>query len=231
MKPTIAIPQMGSDFFRKYMKSKYRKSLKRAGAEVRWIELEDTDRAIAEMLECDGLLLPGGADVGPELYGQQPSEKCGKPNTLRDTAEKAMIAAFIPTGKPVLGICRGAQMLNVCLGGTLYQDIKDTQKCKHSDFFSRARSSHAVDITEGSRLHGLLATSHADVNSIHHQAIDKVGDGLTVCAVSSDGFVEGVEMPEHPFCVAVQWHPEHMSAKSEQQRKLFDGFVAACRGE
>lgn len=226
--PVIAIPQMGTDLFRKYMKSKYVQSLERAGAQVLWVELDDMDKAIEEALGCDGLLLPGGADIDPKLYGQTASEKCGKPNEKRDAAEPKILEAFLKTNKPILGICRGVQLLNVYLGGTLLQDIKETQKYKHSDFLSRAKTAHPISIEKGSKLYDILGTETAQVNSLHHQAIDKVGNGLKVTAKSGDGFVEALELEGYPFCVAVQWHPEHMSKKSEEQRKLFSAFVSAC---
>ncbi len=227
-KAVIAIPQMGTDLFRKYMKGKYVKSLSRAGLAVRWIELSDLQQAEAEALACDGMLFPGGADLAPGLYGQQPTPECGKPNAVRDAAEPELFRAFLASGKPILCICRGVQLMNVCLGGTLHQDIKAMQKCKHSDFLSRARSCHSVDIAEGTRLHKIYGSAAVRVNSIHHQAVDAVGEGLIASAVSADGFVEGLEMPEHPFCIGVQWHPEHMSAKSREQRLLFEAFAKAC---
>lgn len=231
MKPVIAIPQMGNDLFRKYMKSKYVQSLRRAGAEVRWIELEDTEKAVARMLQCDGLLLPGGADVDPKLYGQAKNEKCGNQNELRDAAEVRMLDAFLPARKPVFCICRGVQLLNVFHGGTLYQDIKDVQKCEHSHFPSKNRGTHWVTVTPGSHLSELLRQETVKVNSLHHQAVDQVGNGLTVSAVSEDGFIEALELEAHPFCLGVQWHPEHMSKSDPQQQKLFDAFVRACKGE
>lgn len=226
--PVIAIPQMGNDLFRKYMKSKYVQSLERAGAQTLWIELEDIDKAIETAPGCDGLLLPGGADIDPKLYGQTPSEKCGKPNEIRDAAEPKILEAFLKTGKPILGICRGVQLLNVYMGGTLLQDIKDKQKYNHSDFFTRAKSAHPISIIKNTKLYDILGTETAQVNSLHHQAIDKVGDGLKITAKSADGYIEALELEGHPFCVAVQWHPEHMSKKSDEQRKLFSAFVAAC---
>lgn len=231
MMTKIAIPQMGNDLFRKYMKSKYAKSLERAGAEVCWIELENIDQAIAQMLECDGLLLPGGADINPNLYGQEPTDKCGKPNELRDKAEMKMLEAYLDTKKPIFCICRGFQLLNVFFGGTLYQDIKDEQKCKHSDFFSKNKGSHKVKITADTKLGKSIDDESIMVNSIHHQAIDQVGKDLAVAAISEDGFIEALEHSMHPYCIGVQWHPEHMSKKSKTQQKLFDAFVNACRGK
>lgn len=229
MRPVIAIPQMGNDLFRKYMKSKYVKSLAKAGAEVRWIELEDPEQIIAQTLECDGLLLPGGADVDPKLYSQTASDKCGKSNALRDAGEMKMLEAFLPSNKPILCICRGVQLLNVFFGGTLHQDIQASQRCKHADFRSRSKGCHKVKINAQTKLAEILGEGWITVNSLHHQAADQLGSGLTVSAVSEDGFAEGLELDHHRFCVGVQWHPEHMSRRNALQQKLFDVFVTACK--
>lgn len=228
LKPVIAIPLAGRDPFRNYMNSKYVQSLDRAGAKAYWIELGDPD-IIEKMLLCDGLLLPGGGDMDPKYYGQVPTEKCGKPFPLRDTVELKMLEAFLPTGKPFLGICRGEQVLNVFCGGTLLQDIKGIQRCSHSDNPCRYKGIHRVTVSEGSRLHDILGLNGMDVNSMHHQVVDAPGIDLIVSAVSEDGFAEAVEMPSHPFCIGVQWHPEHMSKRSRRQRRIFDAFVSACK--
>jgi len=229
MTPIIGMPQMGQDLFRKYMKSKYAGSIERSGGKVRWIEMEDPEKAAEELLECDGLLLPGGADVNPGLYHQAPTEKCGKPNTLRDRAEMQMLEAFLPTGKPILCICRGVQLLNVYFGGTLHQDIKETQKANHAHFPSKNRGIHTVALTQDTYLAQILGESTVLVNSLHHQAADQIGSGLRVSAVSEDGFTEALELRDHPFCIGVQWHPEHMACRNHIQRRLFDSFVRACR--
>lgn len=226
--PIIAMPQMGHDLFRKYMKSKYVSSLRRAGASVRWIDLDDPKKAAEEAAVCDGLLLPGGADIDPHLYGQEPTEKCGKPNALRDTAEPLILRRMLETGKPILGICRGMQLMNVCLGGTLIQDISDTQCCNHAHFMSRAKGTHHVTLSPGSQLYGILGEKSL-VNSLHHQVVDELGKGLTATAVCEDGYTEGIEYGDSPFCLAVQWHPEHMSHRHPTQQALFNAFVQACR--
>lgn len=228
MSIVIAMPQMGTDLFRKYMKSKYVKSLERAGATVKWIELDDTKKAINEALACDGLLLPGGADIEPALYGRNREEKCGKPNELRDKYEFLIYDAFVKTNKPILCICRGFQLLNVINGGTLYQDIADIKKCSHSDFLKRAKAVHNVTITENTKLSEIFGKSQVGVNSLHHQAVENIGNNLIVSAVSEDGFVEALELKNHPFCMGVQWHPEHMSKTDVLAQKLFDEFVKAC---
>lgn len=226
----IAIPQMGYDSLRRiYMKHKYVVSLRAAGAQVCWIDLKDPQKAVQQALKCDGLLLPGGGDMDPALYGQTPVPACGAPNVARDTAEPLLLKAFWQADKPVLGICRGVQVMNVVAGGTLLQDITPTQKCQHSDFDSRATGCHQVEILPDTLLAQILGAGNCFVNSMHHQVADRPGEGLRVAARSQDGYIEALERPASTFCIGVQWHPEHMSRRSERQRKLFDAFVAACR--
>lgn len=227
MKPVIAIPLAGTDPFRKYMNSKYTQSLNRAGAKALWLPLNDPD-IIPKALFCDGLLLPGGGDMDPKYYGQTTAEKCGKPFPLRDTVELALLEAFFPTHKPILGICRGEQVMNVFLGGTLIQDIKGIQTCSHSDNPCRYKGCHSVTIQQGSQLHSILELPRLDVNSMHHQVVDQPGNCVIISAVSQDGFAEAIEVPEHPFCLGIQWHPEHMSKHSRRQRRIFDAFIDAC---
>jgi putative glutamine amidotransferase len=218
------MPKLSNDPFRIYMKSKYVFSLWRAGARVRWISPENTDANRSALLACDGLLMPGGVDIEPSRYGQETDEKCGKIDLARDAMEWWILETFLPTGKPVLGICRGIQMLNVFLGGTLRQHIDG-----HSDFKSRGTGFHKVRVTPGSRLREIVNAETLTVNSLHHQVVDSLGKNLEVCAVSEDGFVEAVVHRSHPFCLGVQWHPEHMSRTNKRQQKIFDTFVNACK--
>lgn len=224
MKTVIAMPRLSNDPFRIYMKSKYVFSLWRAGARVRWIGPENTEANRRALLECDGLLMPGGVDIEPARYGQETQENCGKIDLARDAMEWWILETFLPTGKPVLGICRGIQTLNVFLGGTLHQHIDG-----HSDFKSRSKGFHKVQVTPGSRLREIVNTDTLTVNSLHHQVVDSLGNNLSVCAVSEDGFVEAVVHTAHPFCLGVQWHPEHMSRIDNRQQKIFDTFVKACK--
>ena len=226
---TIAIPKFKKDKLRVYMQSKYTASLRRAGAKAVWIEPDDLDKAISQMLQCDGLLLSGGEDVDPAYYGQPVSEKCGQIVRARDEAEMKMLEAFLTTGRPILGICRGVQLMNVYFGGTLHQDIKEISGCNHDDWKRRSTGNHRVTLCSGSKLSGIIGKKTLTVNSLHHQAVDKVAPVLTAAAVAEDGIIEAVEHPGHRFCIGVQWHPEHMSGFSRRQRRLFDAFVKSCK--
>ena len=224
---TIAIPRMSTDPELTTAQSKYPESLARAGAVVHWVELHDPERAVQKALTCDGLLLPGGGDMDPKFYGQQRIPACGEPNLLRDAAEPPLLRAFLAADKPVLAICRGIQLMNVVLGGTLYQDIKPFEHVPHNDHWAKV---HTVTVRRGTRLAGILGRDTVLVNSQHHQAVDAVAPGLVLSALSEDGIVEGIEKPDARFCLGVQWHPEWLSAADPAMQGLFDAFVAACKG-
>lgn len=224
MKVIIGMPKMGNSLMRIYMKSKYVFSLHRAGAKVRWIPWEDTPKNRARLLSCDGLLMPGGVDIEPARYGQETDPQCGKIDLARDAAEWWMLESYLPTRKPVLCICRGIQMLNVFCGGTLHQHIPG-----HSDFRNRGKGSHNVRVSPNTLLASITGMETLWVNSMHHQAVDKPASNVTVSAVNEDGITEAVELTDHPFCIGVQWHPEHLSKTREDQQKLFDAFVEACK--
>lgn len=229
--PIIAMPQLGFSPRRIYMKSKYVQSLRRAGARVRWISLRDPARAAAQTLQCDGLLMPGGPDLAPSYYGCATEPGCGKINPVRDAAEWRILDAWLPTGKPLLGICRGIQMLNAFCGGTLQQDITPDQKCPHMDFPNRAKGTHSVHLVPGTRLTPLLGGQDLTVNSMHHQVVGRLAEGFVVSAFSEDGYIEAMEDPSQTFRLAVQWHPEHMSRTDARQQALFNAFVEACRSQ
>ena len=226
MSITIAIPRMSDDAEPTFAQKKYLESLARAGAQAQWIPLADVGEAVRLALMCDGLVLPGGGDVDPVFYGQEKLPACGEPNVVRDAAEPALFKAFLDAGKPVLGICRGIQLMNVALGGTLYQDIAPLAHVPHNDHWAKV---HTVTVRRGTQLSSMLGRDTVLVNSQHHQAIDRLAPGLVLSALSEDGFVEGVELPSSRFCVGVQWHPEHLSAADPIQQGLFDAFAAACR--
>ena len=225
MRVVIAMPRMSTDPEPTVAQSKYIESLVRAGAGMRWIELSDPEQAVQDALTCDGLLLPGGGDMDPKFYGQARIPACGEPNLLRDAAEPLLLRAFLAADKPVLGICRGIQVMNAVLGGDLYQDIKPFEHLPHNDHWAKV---HTVTVRRGTLLSRILGQDTVLVNSQHHQAVDRVAPGFTLAALSEDGIVEAIEKPDARFCLGVQWHPEWLSDADPAMQGLFDAFVNAC---
>ena len=225
MRVVIAMPRMSTDPEPTVAQSKYIESLARAGAGMRWVELSDPEQAVQDALTCDGLLLPGGGDMDPKFYGQERIPACGEPNLLRDAAEPLLLRAFLAADKPVLGICRGIQVMNAVLGGDLYQDIKPFEHLPHNDHWAKV---HTVTVRRGTLLSRILGQDTVLVNSQHHQAVDRVAPGFTLAALSEDGIVEAIEKPDARFCLGVQWHPEWPSDADPAMQGLFDAFVNAC---
>lgn len=224
MRVVIAMPRMSTDPEPTVAQSKYIESLARAGAGMRWVELSDPEQAVQDALTCDGLLLPGGGDMDPKFYGQERIPACGEPNLLRDAAEPLLLRAFLAADKPVLGICRGIQVMNAVLGGDLYQDIKPFEQLPHNDHWAKV---HTVTVRRGTLLSRILGQDTVLVNSQHHQAVDRVVPGFTLAALSEDGIVEAIEKPDARFCLGVQWHPEWLSDADPAMQGLFDAFVNA----
>ena len=225
MRVVIAMPRMSTDPEPTVAQSKYIESLARAGAGMRWVELSDPEQAVQDALTCDGLLLPGGGDMDPKFYGQERIPACGEPNLLRDAAEPLLLRAFLAADKPVLGICRGIQVMNAVLGGDLYQDIKPFEHLPHNNHWAKV---HTVTVRRGTLLSRILGQDTVLVNSQHHQAVDRVAPGFTLAALSEDGIVEAIEKPDARFCLGVQWHPEWLSDADPAMQGLFDAFVNAC---
>lgn len=180
----------------------------------------------------DGLILSGGEDLAPERYGQSRGPHLGRVDEVRDAGELALVRAWLAQAKPVLAICRGHQVLNVALGGTLYQDITESLPNALDHAFVPARpmerTVHTIDLQPNSRLAEMLGETTVAVNSAHHQAVAGVGRHLVVTAHAPDGVIEGSEMPDHRFCVGVQWHPEAMVKVSETMWPLFETFIEAA---
>lgn len=178
----------------------------------------------------DGLVITGGAfDVSPELYGQSEKHDTVITKDNRTKFEFAITRGAIERNIPILGICGGEQLLNVVLGGTLIQHIPDSIKnpLEHEQKNPRDEAGHSIKITAGSLLGKIVGKSEMAVNTAHHQAVDIVAPNMLVNAVTSDGVIEGIELPSHPFCLGVQWHPEyHVDAADS---KIFEAFIAACK--
>lgn len=221
------------------MSQRYVQVLAAAGA-IPWViplleGNETTLRGIYERL--DGLFLPGGVDIDPGAYGEPRGVLCGRTDPARDWTELLFARWALADRKPVLAVCRGAQLINVAVGGSLYQDVaaQHPEAIKHDHFPVAGRRrdelAHEVRIAAGSRLLQLLGTDTVAVNSMHHQGIARLAPGLVPVATSSDGLIEGVEAapaPEH-FLIGVQWHPEDLVDVDPRMRRLFDAFIGAAK--
>lgn len=178
----------------------------------------------------DGLVLTGGRDINPARYGQERSPETEDPDDARDELETSVLIQALEAGLPVLAICRGMQLFNVAHGGTLIQHLPsaDIHNQKTPDAEPRKHgAAHLVRVTRNTRLSAITGADELPVNSRHHQAVDRLGQGLIVSALSSDGVIEALERPGEPFAVAVQWHPEDRILVSEADRKLFAAFAKA----
>lgn len=185
---------------------------------------------IAERI--DGLLLTGGGDIDPTLFGEEPHKGLGSITPERDLFELAIIAEMLRLDKPILGICRGAQILNVAVDGDMYQDIYsqiDTELLQHGQQAPRWHASHFVHVREGSFLYKIVQMEQFKVNSFHHQANRSVPTGFEISAISSDGVVEAFESRQHKFVMGVQWHPECLLGKNDfASAAIFRTFIEAC---
>ncbi len=179
----------------------------------------------------DGILLTGGGDIDPAIYGGIPHPTVHEIDPDRDWQELQLARTVVETRQPFLGICRGLQVVNVALGGTLYTHITDQfPGAVRHDFwpdYPRDRISHAVRIDEDTTLSEVLVNPIFDVNSLHHQGIKDLAPALRPSAFAPDGLIEAVELPEHPFGLAVQWHPEWLSGEYRMPA-LFEAFVQAA---
>ncbi|RME88973.1 MAG: gamma-glutamyl-gamma-aminobutyrate hydrolase family protein [Anaerolineae bacterium] len=191
------------------------------------------DGVDALLTRLDGVLFSGGGDIAPEYFGGAPHPRIGGVDPERDALELALLRRVVEDGVPFLGICRGCQLVNVGFGGTLYTHIADQHPgaLKHDYYPDSPRDLlvHEVRLKEGSRLAEIVGVEVFRVNSLHHQGIERLGDGLEAVAYAPDGLVEAVEVPGHPFGMAVQWHPEWLTAHATA-RALFRAFVEAARG-
>ncbi|GAA3405793.1 gamma-glutamyl-gamma-aminobutyrate hydrolase family protein [Paenibacillus hodogayensis] len=177
-----------------------------------------------------GLLLSGGPDVDPSYYGEEPLPGLGRVTPERDRLELLLVREYAGCGKPIFAICRGQQVLNVALGGSLYQDIySQCRPLQHSQKAPRNHLSHRVRAQGDSRVATIAGATEFKVNSFHHQSVKQPAPDMRITASAEDGIVEAIESTAHPFVIGVQWHPEDTAASDDVSRKLFEAFVAACR--
>lgn len=211
----------------------YVQAIARAGGIPVMIPVGLPDEQLDAMVSSlDGILLSGGGDVETQRYGVESTSKVNTVDPDRDRVEIKLVQNAVSAGVPFLGICRGVQVINVALGGTLHVDIADDlpDSLKHDYYpdWSRDYLAHEVEIQNESKLASILGTTKTQVNSLHHQAINRLSSELDVVAHAPDGVVEGVELPHHPFGLGVQWHPECLP-DHEAMLALFRAFVGAGR--
>jgi len=206
----------------------YFEAVTRAGGIAVLLPPQPVDATVADRVldSLDGLIITGGKDVDPARYGQEPHATTDEPRPDRDAWEDALLTAAIDRGLPFLGICRGLQVLNVSLGGTLHQHLPDViGSTRYNAGYGRF-SENAVEVHAGTVTGDLLDDAAAlAVHSYHHQAVDELADGLVVSARSDDGTIQAVELAAVPFGVAVQWHPE----ENADDLRLFAGLVEAAQ--
>jgi len=216
------------------MNSRYYLAAADMGAVPVMVPLFDQDDATLRALydRLDGVLLAGGVDLEPGTFGEAPHPRLGRTDPARDQVELKLARWAIAEGKPLLGLCRGHQVLNVALGGTLYQDIEAQVPgaIRHDYFpgFPRDYLAHQVTVTPGSRLHAAARGSTMPVNSMHHQAVKTLAPGLVATAHAEDGVIEAIETEGPGYLVGVQWHPEVFEKRDERIQRLFGGFITAA---
>ncbi|MBP7632627.1 gamma-glutamyl-gamma-aminobutyrate hydrolase family protein [Candidatus Ozemobacteraceae bacterium] len=229
-------PDSATDGDNPQLLRRYRDAVSSWGAVI--IPLTPSDPAsetAARLRQIDGLLIPGGDDVDPMLYGERPHPKLEKVNRVFDEFELAALKVAAEREIPVLGICRGHQIMNVFRGGTLWQDIP-AQAASGSDVLHRLRNgaqsalcTHTIRLEPETIIAELLSSPTVEVNSYHHQAVKEQGDGLRVTASSADGIVEALESTSGPFFLGVQFHPEKMLPERAEFGRIFETFVDAAR--
>ena len=210
-----------------YIKHEYYQAILQAGGIPVLLPNVEAIGAIKEQISSiDGLLLTGGGDLRPKHYGQNPHRRLGPTTRDRDNFEFEAFSLAINDEKPVLGICRGHQVINIAMGGTLHQDLSCINRptLRHADPRQTTKVFHKVKIAKGSKLYRILGSGNIETNSSHHQVIDRLGNGLEAVAWAPDGLIEAIEHTEHDFVIGVQWHPEGIIKRRHSQR-IFAALV------
>jgi putative glutamine amidotransferase len=218
------------------MNRRYLDALAGVGGVPMLVPLFDHDQVTLRAIydHVDGIFLPGGVDLDPVSYGSDAHDLCGRTDPPRDGVEMQLARWAMAEGKPVLGVCRGLQIINVVAGGTLHQDTTALYPgaIKHDYFptsgYARDYLAHEARLTEDSRLARIFAANVIRINSMHHQGIELLGDGLVATAQAPDGLIEGIEGTGSAFLVGVQWHPEMLIDSDAGTRRLFEAFIEAA---
>ncbi len=213
---------------RAYVNNDYIQSVAMCKAVPYIVPIVNDDEIIKEqILNMDALILSGGHDVNPLNWGEEPNQKLGGILPKRDTFDFKLLKFALEMKKPILGICRGEQVINVYGGGSLYQDLSLIEGCyiKHNQQHLSNVATHTAIIKEGTKLYKILGEKEIHINSFHHLAINKIADGYIVSAVSKDGVVEAIEKEGEDFVIGIQWHPEMMTKDYSIMQKIFKALV------
>lgn len=231
-KPIIGIPaarQLVGDSYKNTVNQGEVAAITKAGGVPVLIPTREPELAADYSKLFDGLLLPGGPDVAPRFFGEEPLPEMDEADDRLDATEIELIKLAVAAGKPMLGICRGAQVVNIALGGDIYQDIAkqiDHQTYQHHQKAPYNQGSHYVDIAEASMLQTIFqGQQHVLVNSYHHQAVRKLAPQLKLTAKAGDGVAEAVESKDSNLILAVQWHPELMYKENAAEYAIFEDFI------
>jgi putative glutamine amidotransferase len=215
------------------LQERYARAIQEAGGVPLILPIGASGELLRQIAESvDGILINGGNfDIHPRLYGEKPTEALGQIKEERTQFELGLISLALEREMPLLGVCGGAQAINVVLGGSLYQDIASQLPAagEHQQGALKDRGGHKIKIHRGTKLRKILGRDTLEVNTTHHQSVKKLGRGLTVNATAEDGVIEGIESQGHLFVLGVQWHPEFLTGKDVRQRNIFTSFVRACK--
>lgn len=233
MRPLIGVTcdyDLTADRFQ--LRSDYCKAIYAAGGLPVMLPYIDVEDLYSMALKLDGIVFTGGGDIDPRYFGEHPHYALGQVNPVRDEVEIRLCAWAMKNDMPVLGICRGIQVMNVAMGGTLYQDIAAQLRAQvtinHRQTAPVWHPVHKVSFEADSRICSIIGQHQVWVNSFHHQAIKEVAPPFCVTGRADDGIIEAIESREHSFALGVQWHPERMYKRHQHMLLLFKAFIEAC---
>ena len=233
MRPLIGVtPLLDTKLDSYWMLPDYMQGIQRAGGMPVMLPFQHDPESIDQMVAlCDGFVFTGGEDIDPAYYHTEREPVCGVSLPERDELETRLLRAALAADKPVLAICRGMQLLNVVLGGTLWQDLPSQRpgEVSHSQGKPYGAATHTVELVPDTPLRELLGVDRIGVNTRHHQGVRDLAPSLAVMGTAPDGLIEAVCLPGQRFVWAVQWHPEHMAPEDANSERIFRAFLDACR--